>query len=83
LNGKSWKKQPLNLGAKKGSGLAARVTVLECFSKPRFDQAGNDLPDAVAAKCNLWYRLIETLCSDSASSKIPQKRGQKLCPTFR
>jgi len=71
------------MSAEKGSGLAARVTVLECFSKPRFDQAGNDLPDAVAANCNLWYRLIETLCSDSASSKIPQKRGQKLCPTFR
>jgi len=40
-NGKSWKKQPLSLGAKKGSGVAARVTFVECFDKPRFDQAGD------------------------------------------
>ena len=31
------------MNAKKGSKLAARVTVLECFDKPRFDQAGSGI----------------------------------------
>lgn len=34
-------KLPLNISEKKGSGVAARVTVVEYFDKPRFDQAGH------------------------------------------